>query len=56
MIVRFKMKEAEALALLIEEKYIVENVRRQRQITTYIQNVIRRCKDAEIDIVFQQLN
>ena len=53
---RFKMREAEALALLTEEKYTVEDVRRQRQITTYVQNVIRRCKDAGIDTVFQQLN
>ena len=46
------MKKAEALTLLIEKKYIVENVRRQRQITTYVQNVIRRCKDVEIDTMF----
>ena len=50
------MKKAETLALLIKKKYTVKNVRRQRQITTYVQNVIRRCKNAEIDIVFQQLN
>ena len=50
------MREAEALALLTEKKYTVKNVRRQRQITTYVQNVIRRCKDAGIDTVFQQLN
>ena len=47
------MKKIEALILLIEKKYIVKNVRRQRQIITYVQNVIRRCKNAEIDIVFQ---
>ena len=53
---RFKMTEADAMTLLTENKYTIDDVRRQRQISNYIQSVVRHCKDAELVIVLQQLN
>ena len=50
------MIEIDVMILLIENKYTIDDVRRQRQIFNYIQNVIRYCKNVELIIVFQQFN
>ena len=50
------MKIIEAMILLIQNKYIVENVRNHRQISAYVQNVIRHCNDVDLIIVSQQMN
>ena len=52
---RFKMNEADVLILLKENKYIVENVRRQRQTFFYVQSVVRHCKNVDFMIVSAQL-
>lgn len=53
---RFKMNEADAMILLNQNKYTVENVRHQRQISSYVQSVVRHCNDADLVTVRQQLN
>ena len=50
------MTEADAMILLTKNKYTIDDVRRQRQIFNYIQNVVRYCKDAELVIVFQKFS
>ena len=52
---RFRMNEIDVLILLIENKYIVENVRNQRSIFFYVQNVVRHCKNAHFLTIFSQL-
>ena len=52
---RFKINEIETLMLLHENKYIVDDVRRQREIFNYVQNVVRHNKKTNIINVFQQL-
>ena len=52
---RFRMHETKVLILLIENKYIVENVRNQRSIFFYVQSVVRHCKNVNFMIVFSQL-
>ena len=53
---RFKIIESDALALLAEDRYTVEDVRRHRQVSSYVQSVVRHCKDAGIKTVPQQLH
>ena len=53
---RFKINEVEALMLLHEDKYIVEDVRRQREVFSYVQSVVRHNKEAGIMSVSQQLH
>ena len=47
------MIEIDVITLLTENKYIIDDVRRQRQIFNYIQNVVRYCKNADLIIVLQ---
>ena len=50
------MQEAEAMNLLIEDQYTVEDVRNQRQISSFVQSVVRHSNDAGLSTVLQQLN
>ena len=50
------MTETDVMTLLAENKYTINDVRRQRQVFNYIQDVVRHCKDAELTIVLQQLS
>ena len=45
-IARFKMNEIETTILLINDKFIIENVRQQRFVNSYVQNVVRYAKNA----------
>ena len=50
------MSEFEAILLLIDDKYTIENVRQKRSITSYVQIVIRYAKNVDFNIIFTQLN
>ena len=56
LIKRFKMSESKIMKLLAENKYIIENVRKQRTITSYVQSVIRHAKNADFTTINNQLN
>ena len=51
---RFKMSESEIMNLLVENKYIIENVRNKRTIISYVQNVIRHAKNADFTTINNQ--
>ena len=53
---RFKMNATEAMSLLAEDRYTVDDVRRERQVSSYVQTVIRHCNDAGFATVHQQLS
>ena len=53
---RFKMSESKVMELLAEDKYTIEDVRKQRTVTSYVQSVIRHAKDAGFTTVSNQLN
>ena len=53
---RFKMNESKIMKLLVENKYIIENVRKQRTIISYVQNVIRHAKNVDFTTINNQLN
>ena len=46
------MIEIDVMTLLTKNKYTIDDVRHQRQIFNYIQNVIRHCKNVKLTIVF----
>ena len=46
------MSEFEVLKLLIDDKYIIENLRQKRLITFYIQNVIRHVKNVDFNTIY----
>ena len=43
------------MQLLIDDKYIIEDVRQKRSITFYIQNVIRHVKNVDFNTIHTQL-
>lgn len=53
---RFKMNEAEAMTLLANDKFTIEDVRQQRSVSSYVQSVVRHAKDAGFTTITQQLN
>ena len=50
---KFKMTEADVMNLLTKNRYIIDDVRHQRYVFSYIQSVVRHCKNAELVIVLQ---
>ena len=50
------MNEIEIMILLINDKFIIENVRQQRLMISYIQNVICHAKNAKFTTIIQQFN
>ena len=53
---RFKMNEAEAMTLLANDKFTIEDVRQQRSVSSYVRSVVRHAKDAGFTTITQQLN
>ena len=50
------MSEFEAILLLVDDKYTIENIRQKRSITSYVQIVIRHAKNVDFNTTHTQLN
>ena len=50
------MNEIETMIFLINDKFIIENVRQQRFVNSYVQNVVRHTKNANFTTIIQQFN
>ena len=55
-IARFKMNEIKTMIFLVNDKFIIENIRQQRFVNSYVQNVVRYAKNANFTTITQQLN
>ena len=50
------MSEFEAMLLLINDKYTIENICQKRSITLYVQIVIRHTKNVDFNTILFHLN